>query len=101
VDRRRAAGRSGKTGAETNHAACQDEKVGYLAAGLSGWKRNRGSRARGRPALRVVLRAAHELAGGNGVATLYTYGDPRPDDLLGGGGSEFGMAYTTRLLMGM
>src|SRR6202044_3637472 len=39
LDRRRTARRSGETGIETNHSACQDEKVGHLAAYPSG--RNR------------------------------------------------------------
>ena len=46
LDRRWTARRSGETGTETNHAACQDEKVRYLAAYLSA--RNLRSRIRAR-----------------------------------------------------
>jgi hypothetical protein len=39
LDRRRMARRSGETGTETNHAACQDEKDGDLATDRSGGNR--------------------------------------------------------------
>ncbi len=61
LDCRWTARRSGEAGTETNHAAGQDEKIGYLAAYLSG----RSQRSRGRagrcPDLRVGLAATHGI----------------------------------------
>jgi len=46
LDRWGTARRSGETATETNHAACQDEKVGYFETHLSGRNR-RGRRGTG------------------------------------------------------
>src|SRR5580692_5115737 len=61
LDRRRRARCCGETGTETNHTACQNEKVGYLATHLSGRNLRSGSRARRYPDLRVELGAAHGI----------------------------------------
>ncbi len=61
LDRRWTARRSGETGTETNHTACQDEKVGYLAAYPSGRNQRSRSRARRCPDLKVKLAASHGI----------------------------------------